>query len=249
MRIGLVGFGKTGRAVANVIFQSKDFTLEWVLRRTVHLENCSVSDYLGCEYEHDANIYSIANTSIKELLNSRPVDYIIDFSSKDGIRMYGEAAAKRQIKIISAISHYNKLTLSFLKSLSKKTAVFWSPNITLGVNFLMFAGEFLKTIAPTADVAIVEEHFKLKKGASGTALKIANKLNVDNCGIRSVRVGGIVGKHEVIFGFPYQTVRIIHESISQEAFGNGAIFVAEHLKDKTKGFYQFEDIFNSLLKI
>ena len=56
MRIGLVGFGRTGKAVANVIFQSEEFTLEWVLRRTVHLESLSVSDYLGCVSKHDARI-------------------------------------------------------------------------------------------------------------------------------------------------------------------------------------------------
>ena len=160
MRIGLVGFGRTGKAVANVIFQSEEFTLEWVLRRTVHLESLSVSDYLGCVSKHDARIYSTAHTSIQEILDNRPVDFIIDFSSEDGILMYGQAAADRKIKIISAISHYDKATLSLLKSLSKKTVVFWSPNITLGVNFLIFAGKFLKNIAPTADVAIIEEHYK-----------------------------------------------------------------------------------------
>ncbi|MNR54411.1 4-hydroxy-tetrahydrodipicolinate reductase [compost metagenome] len=51
-----------------------------------------------------------------------------------------------------------------------------------------------------------------------------------------------MGKHEVIFGFPYQTVRLIHESISREAFGSGVVFVAENLKDKQKGLYNFEDI-------
>ena len=54
--------------------------------------------------------------------------------------------------------------------------------------------------------------------------------------------GGIVGKHEIIFGFPYQTVRLIHESISREAFGNGVIFAAENLINKKEGLYNFEDI-------
>jgi len=32
MKIGLLGFGKAGKAVANVILQHKDFSLEWVLK-------------------------------------------------------------------------------------------------------------------------------------------------------------------------------------------------------------------------
>jgi 4-hydroxy-tetrahydrodipicolinate reductase len=92
------------------------------------------------------------------------------------------------------------------------------------------------------DVEIVEEHFKGKEGVSGTAIKIAEALDLEETDINSVRAGGIVGKHEVIFGFPYQTVRLIHESISREAFGNGVIFVAENFVDKGIGYYKFEDL-------
>ncbi|MFP3468182.1 hypothetical protein, partial [Leifsonia sp. SIMBA_070] len=81
--------------------------------------------------------------SIDELLEKHPVDVIIDFSSGEGIYTYGEAAAKNNIKIISAISHYKDKELQFLKKLGQKTTVFWSPNITLGVNYLLFAAKFL----------------------------------------------------------------------------------------------------------
>ena len=192
--------------------------------------------------EEPGLIYSSSKTSIDELLEKHPVDVIIDFSSHQGIYTYGEVAAKKQVKIISAISHYKDKELAFLKSLSKKTTVFWSPNITLGVNYLLFAAKFLKKIAPWVDIEVNEEHFKTKQGTSGTAVKIAEALDVDKENINSVRAGGIVGKHEVIFGFPFQTVRLIHESISREAFGNGVIFVAENLKEKEKGLYNFEDI-------
>jgi 4-hydroxy-tetrahydrodipicolinate reductase len=130
----------------------------------------------------------------------------------------------------------------FLKDLSKTGVVFWSPNITLGVNYLLFASRYLKKIAPWADIEIVEEHFKDKKGMSGTAIKIADALDISKSEIKTIRAGGIVGKHEVIFGFPYQTVRLIHESISREAFGNGALFVATNLVGKQKGLYNFDDI-------
>ncbi len=94
----------------------------------------------------------------------------------------------------------------------------------------------------------MEEHFKGKEGISGTAIKIAEALDLNDNEINSIRVGGIVGKHEVIFGFPYQTVRLTHESISREAFGNGVIFVADNLMDKKEGMYNFEDILMQQLK-
>lgn len=242
MKIGLIGFGKTGRAVANVILQNKEFCLEWVLRKSTILENRRVSEFLGMQSDEPGLIYSSATIHISELLDRHPVDIIIDFSSVEGIYTYSEIAGERKIKIISAVSHYGENEKELLKELSKKTVVFWSPNITLGVNYLLFAARFLKKIAPWVDIEIIEEHFKGKEGVSGTAIKIAEALDIEKSDINSVRAGGIVGKHEVIFGFPYQTVRIIHESISREAFGNGVLFVAENLTGKTHGLYNFEDI-------
>lgn len=242
MRIGLIGFGKTGKPVASVILQNKEFRLEWVLRQSTLLEHRSVPEFLGIVSEEPGLIYSSSTTGIEELLDKHPVDIIIDFSSKTGIYTYGKIAGERKIKIISAISHYQEDEKKLLNELSAQTVVFWSPNITLGVNYLLFAAKFLKKIAPWVDIQIIEEHFKGKEGISGTAIKIAEALDLEKSDINSVRAGGIVGKHEVIFGFPYQTVRLIHESISREAFGNGAIFIAENLVDKKEGLYNFEDI-------
>lgn len=248
MKVGLVGFGRAGKAVASVILQNEKSHLEWVLRRSQTLEHRSVSEFLGIDSDKQGLIYSKADISMEELLDRHPVDVIVDFSSRDGIFTYGKIAGDRKIKIISAISHYEKEELDFLKELSKSTTVFWSPNITLGVNYLLYASKFLKKIAPWADIEIIEEHFKEKDGVSGTAIKIAEALDLDKADINSVRAGGIVGKHEIIFGFPYQTVRLIHECVSREAFGNGALFVMENLIDKGAGLYKFEDLLSIYFK-
>lgn len=60
--------------------------------------------------------------------------------------------------------------------------------------------------------------------------------------VTSLRLGGIVGHHEVIFCFPYQTVRLIHDSIKREAFGTGAAFALNELRNCPKGFYTFDDL-------
>lgn len=242
MKIGLIGFGKAGKAVANVILQNPDFSLEWVLRKSKTMENVSAKDFLEIKADDKALIFSQENIMIDNFLDEFPVDLIIDFSDTESIYLYGKAASDRKIKIVSAISHYGENEKKFLKNLSKNSTVFWSPNITLGVNYLLFAASLLKNIAPDVDIEVIEEHFKAKSGISGTAIKIAETLDIEEENINSVRAGGIVGKHEVIFGFPYQTVRLVHESISREAFGNGALFVAKHLKNRSKGFYSFEDI-------
>ena len=242
IKVGLVGFGKTGKAVASVILENNRFCLEWVLRQRTLLDHRSIPEFLGIQSDNPGLVYSSATTRIEDLIEEHPVDVIIDFSSSSGIYAYGEIAQEKQIKIISAVSHYEEKEKLYLKQLAQKTTVFWSPNITLGVNYLLIAAKFLKKIAPWVDIEIVEEHFKDKSGVSGTAIKIAKALDLDVSDINSVRAGGIVGRHEVIFGFPHQTVRLIHESISREAFGNGVLFVADNIIDKKEGLFSFENI-------
>jgi 4-hydroxy-tetrahydrodipicolinate reductase len=125
--------------------------------------------------------------------------------------------------------------------------VLWSPNITIGINFLLLAAKVLRNISPSSDVEILEEHFRNKSGVSGTAQVIARELGVPADEIKSLRAGGIIGRHEILFGFPYQTVRLIHESISREAFGNGAIFAVKHLVGKPAGLYSMEDLLRPYL--
>jgi 4-hydroxy-tetrahydrodipicolinate reductase len=115
--------------------------------------------------------------------------------------------------------------------------------MTLGINFVILAAKLLREIAPHADIAILEEHFRNKPEVSGTARKIAEALDVEDESITSLRLGGIVGHHEVVFGFPYQTVRISHDSIRREAFGTGAAFALRELATQTEpGYYTFEEL-------
>ena len=113
----------------------------------------------------------------------------------------------------------------------------------------MVISQILQKIAPNADIEIVEEHFREKKGISGTACKMAQILGLDEeRHVNSIRVGGIVGKHQVIFGLQNQTIRLIHESISGTAFGKGAIFAAKWIVNKQKGYFSMEQIFSDMIQ-
>jgi 4-hydroxy-tetrahydrodipicolinate reductase len=107
---------------------------------------------------------------------------------------------------------------------------------------LIEASKVLQRITPHADIEIIEEHFRDKNDVSGTALRIAEDLGLDRkMHVNSIRVGGIVGKHEVIFGLPNQTIRIVHESLNRAAFGQGAIYAAKWLMSKDIGIYTMEE--------
>ncbi len=242
MKVGLIGFGRTGRAVASVLLLSKETNLQWVIRRSHLLEHRSVPEFLGVESDEPGLIYSRDEFTAERLFTEHPVDVVIDFSSESGLDYYGRAAATRNVAIISAISNYPPEQLARLRQLAELTTVMHSPNITLGINFLMIAAKILKTIAPYTDIEVIEEHFKAKAEVSGTAKLLAESLGLPVDTIKTVRAGGIIGVHEVLFGFPYQTVRLRHESISREAFGNGALFAATNLYGKPKGFYRMDDL-------
>ena len=242
MKVGLIGFGKTGRAVSSVLLHSRKTRLQWVMRRSRAPEQRSVAELLGVEADEPGRIHSIHDMDAAELLDRHPVDAIIDFSSQDGISYYGAEAARRGIAIISAVSMYPESKLRLLRRLSRNTRVLHSPNITLGVNFLIVAAKILKSIAPRVDIEIVEEHFKGKPEVSGTAKVIANTLGVPEEDIKTVRAGGIIGVHEILFGFPHQTVRLKHESISREAFGAGILFAIENLPRQRAGLFSVEDL-------
>jgi 4-hydroxy-tetrahydrodipicolinate reductase len=225
------------------LLQKEEVQLCWVVRCSKRLGNRSIAEFLGVEgVNSEGLIFSKDEWTAEKLFNQHPVDVVLDFSSADGVLFYGEEAGKQEVAIISAISEYSRERIDFLKKIADVTRVVWSPNITIGINFLMLAAKVLKNIAPYTDIEIIEEHFKDKKETSGTAKKIAQALDIEESAIKTIRAGGIVGHHEILFGFPYQTVRLTHDSISREAFGNGAWFAATHVMDKEKGFYTMENL-------
>ena len=74
-------------------------------------------------------------------------------------------------------------------------------------------------------------------------MRIAELLELDpRQHVNSIRVGGIVGRHEIIFGFPNQTLRLTHDSISRAAFGQGALYAIKNLYGRSAGFYTMEQL-------
>jgi 4-hydroxy-tetrahydrodipicolinate reductase len=171
MKVGLFGFGRTGKAVAAVLLQNKDVELSWVARKSAVLHFRSVPEFLGIQADEPALIYDKEDFSMDHFFDEHPVDVIIDFASAGAIFDYGEDAAKRGIAIVSAISEYTPEAIELLRKLSSITRVLWSPNITIGINFMMLAAKVVKSIAAYIDIEIIEEHFKAKTEVSARRKK------------------------------------------------------------------------------
>lgn len=243
IRVGLFGFGRAGKAVAEELIKDGQVELTWVSRRVLDSSIGSVSEALQLDAVPQGQFIATSGLTATQLFQQYPVDFVVDFSGEASIDYYGQAAAEAGVGIVSAVSHYDDARLDLLNRLSQKTRVLHSPNITVGINFLMMASKALRRIAPHTDVEVIEQHFRDKREVSGTAMRIAESLDLDSDHqVNSIRVGGIIGKHEVIFGFPYQVIRLVHETSLRNAFGQGALYAVKKLHHLGNGFHTMEGL-------
>ena len=216
--------------------------LRWVARR--HLPPDSLDHLPGTTVP----VLATGGAPLSALIEQHPIDALVDFSSAESAALYLDAVRAHRLMLVSAVSSYSPEQLDAMRSLADTCRVMCSPNITVGINFLIVAARLLRTIAPQADIEVIEQHFRDKPEVSGTARRMARTLDLDEARITSLRLGGIVGHHEVVFGFPHQTVRLTHDSIRREAFGTGAAFALRELREREAGFYTMEDLIAGVMR-
>ena len=73
------------------------------------------------------------------------------------------------------------------------------------------------------------------KGRSGLCKREKGEI-----GISSIRIGSVVGKHEVMFGDGVETLTITHEAHDKALFASGAVRAAEFLVGKKAGLYDMQ---------
>ena len=61
-------------------------------------------------------------------------------------------------------------------------------------------------------------------------------------GISAVRVGTIVGDHDVIFAGTDEVITFSHRAYSRAVFAKGAVSAAKFIKGKGAGMYDMSDV-------
>ena len=145
---------------------------------------------------------------------------------------------------------------------SEYIPLFFSANYSFGIALLIDLAKKTAAAMPDAEIEIIEKHHDRKLDApSGTAVAIANaitevrpsayavtgrsgmgKRTKEEIGIHAVRMGNIVGEHEVIIGTPNQTITLKHEAHDRALFAEGALTAAKFLYNKPAGFYNMNDL-------
>lgn len=105
-------------------------------------------------------------------------DVIVDFSHPSNLTRLLDFAIKENIPIVLATTGYSREQVEELTEASKKIPVFFSFNMSLGVNLLIdLAKRATKALGSSFDVEIIEKHHNQKLDApSGTAIMLANAI-------------------------------------------------------------------------
>ncbi len=194
-------------------------------------------------------------------------DLIIDFSNPSLLDGMLDFAIKNKVGLVIATTGYSEEQIEKIKDASKQVPVFFTFNMSLGVNLICsLAKKAASILGDGFDIEIIEKHHNQKIDApSGTAIMLANAVNEvfddkmnyeydrhskrqkrtqNEIGIHSVRGGTIVGQHDVIFAGPDEVVTVSHAAYSREVFATGAIKAAKFLYGKPAGLYDMNDIMN-----
>ena len=255
INIGLIGYGRTGKVVADEIYQQQAATLVNIFKKT---KDQFIGKDIGELHGKKANGNKIKHISeLEDCLKNKCIDVVIDFAHPNAVMSYIELLAHYKTNLVICSTNYNEKQRKYINGCGNQIGIVWAPNVTEGINILMYLGKVVKDIWPESDVEIIEYHFSKKKDISKTALKIAEAITDDDAikvgrsindprigketVIHTVRVGGVVGKHSIIIGQPHQTLTITHESIDRHAFGKGALKAAEFIQGKA-GLFTMVDV-------
>ena len=241
--------GKMGRAITNIV--SNDPTCEIVC---------------GVDIVNDSSLgFPVFSTPSE--VTVKP-DVIIDFSHPSSLVPLLNYAAENSIPAVISTTGLSESQKNYMHEITSKTAIFFSANMSLGVNLLAALSQKATAVLEDSfDIEIVEAHHNRKLDApSGTALYIADSIN-DVCsekkdyvydrhsvrkkrdkrevGIHSVRGGTIVGEHTVIFAGNDEIIEIKHTALSRDVFAEGSVKAAKFLADKKSGMYDMNDLINT----
>lgn len=203
---------------------------------------------------------------ISQVKAQRPV--IIDFSSPEASVRNAEVAAAHNIPLVIGTTGLSEEQKKALARCASTTPLFWSPNMSLGINALLrVLPELVRLLGEDYDLEIMEIHHNRKKDSpSGTALRLAECLaeardwNLadtacyhregiigerpkQEIGLQTLRGGDVVGVHTVYCFGPGERIEINHQAHSRENFAQGALRAAAWLSGQKPGaLYSMTDM-------
>lgn len=193
---------------------------------------------------------------------SGEADVVIDFSNHASAAEVSAYCTARRTPLVAATTGYTPEEFALLEDAARTVPVFQSYNMSLGVALLARLVGQAAAIFGGCDVEIIEAHHNRKADApSGTALLLADavkakrpeaeyvfgrsgqhKRKSNEIGIHALRMGNVVGEHEVIFATDSQTISLKHQAHDRALFAEGALTAASFICKQPPGLYHMDDL-------
>ena len=187
---------------------------------------------------------------------------VIDFSHHSAIADVLSFAKENRCAAVIGTTGHTAQEKELIYSAAREIPVFYAGNMSLGIAVLCRLAKQAAAAFPDADIEIVEIHHNRKVDApSGTAKMLFESIRevrpqaVANCGragegkrtkdeigIAALRLGGVVGVHEVHIHTQNQSLTLRHEAIDRAMLADGAVNAARFVVDKAAGLYNMEDM-------
>ena len=184
-------------------------------------------------------------------------DVVIDFSHHSAVYDMLDWAEENGCAAVIGTTGHSQQEQQRIRKAAEKIPVFQAGNMSLGVAVLCKLAKQAAAMLPDADIEILEIHHNRKADApSGTAKMLfeavqsarpeltavcgragEGKRQPDEVGISSLRMGNVVGVHEVHICTPSQTLTLRHEAHDRAMFAQGAVEAAEFVAGKAPGLY------------
>ena len=189
-------------------------------------------------------------------------DVVIDFSHHTAVADVLSYSEKIGAAAVIGTTGHTAEEKALIEDASRRIPVFFSGNMSLGIALLCSLTRQAVALFPEADVEIVEVHHNRKVDApSGTAKMLFDAVKAvrpnayehdgrsgeckrtrDEVGISSLRMGNVVGIHEVHICTPSQTITLRHEVSTRNMLAEGGVEAARFMVGKPKGMYNMTNL-------
>ena len=236
LKIGLLGYGKMGRAIESL---APEHGIEIAWRVT---------------QENRAN-------ATPELL--RQADVVIEFTRPEAAFENAMLCLRAGVPVVSGTTGWlEKLPEAQDFCQKNKGALLWASNFSVGVNLFFALNTYLSKLMngrPEYLPSVIEIHHIHKLDApSGTALTLVNEIiakvnratgwalapespRPGEIPVAAVREGEVPGTHTVKWESATDAISIEHRAHSRAGFASGAILAAQWLAGK-QGVFSMKDV-------
>ena len=195
-------------------------------------------------------------------LGNVEADVVIDFSHHTAAADVLAYAKQIGAAAVIGTTGHTPEEKALIFDAAREIPVFFSGNMSLGIAVLCRLAKEAARYFPDADIEIVEVHHNRKVDApSGTALMLFNairevrpeatahcgragegKREKSEIGISSLRMGSVVGVHEVHIHTGTQCLTLKHEAVTRAMLADGAVEAARFMEGKGPGMYNMENL-------